>query len=211
MHGNGPESIDQWWDACHAGRHPRTDFYLTGHQGPDVWGYLDVRQMLEPGTAVLNIGVGQGHCTRNLAALGCVVSVLDISPLALGKVKDVVSAGYLARELDLLPDDSFDVALSFLVVQHMEHAALKAQLAAVFRALKPSGLFALQYAFPLAKDAPTIEDSPERCKVGGVVRRTEDMEKEAMEVGFAVRRSWVHSEYPQYGSGWRILHLEKPA
>ena len=211
MNENGHESIEDWWDACHTGAHPETEFFLTGHQGPEVWKQLQILSMLEPGVTVLNIGVGQGHCTRNLAALGCNVSVLDISSFALDKVRNVICAGYLAAALDDIPANTFDLALSFLVVQHMEHRALTDQLTAVFRALKPKGLFALQYAYPLDPSAPIAEDTPERCKVGGVVRQPKDMERLCTNAGFAVLRTWVHSEYPKYGSGWRILHLRKDA
>lgn len=212
---DGPDSVREWWDACHAGTHPQTDFFLTGHQGPEVWQSLDVLPWLLPGTAVLNIGVGKGYCTRHLAERGCLVSALDISPLALAKVADVIQAGYLAEALQELPAAAFDLALSFLVAQHMDHAALAAQLAAVGRALKPGGLFALQYAFALDPAAPPrSEDSPETCQVGGVLRRRDTMEAMTREAGLRVLRSWEDSRYPDYGSGWGILHLapsEAPA
>jgi len=73
---------------------------------------------------VLNIGVGQGHCTRALAGRGCEVSALDISRHALDKVASVIRAGYLASALHELPESAFDLAISFLVTQHVDDAAL---------------------------------------------------------------------------------------
>jgi len=211
----GPESVRQWWDACHSGSHPEKDFFLTGHQGPEVWQHLQVRDMLAPGLNVLNIGVGQGHCTRNLAGLGCRVAVLDISPLALEKVREATWAGYLAGNLEKtpseggLPENSFDLALSFLVTQHMEHTGLEQQLKAVICALKPEGIFAIQYAFPLDPQTYPADDIPDRCKVGGVVRTPEVFEDMVRRAGGHTERHWEHSRYPQYDIGWCIAHIRK--
>jgi len=159
---------------------------------------------------VLNIGVGKGHCTRNLAKRGCKVSVLDISPVAVANVQEVITAGYLASDLDQIPPNHFDLAISFLVAQHMAHAGLEAQFAAVVRSLKPRGLFAMQYGAPMDSGVETTSDEPLFCKEGGVKRSPEYMEAMVRKVGGKVLRSWLHSEYPQYGIAWWILHVAKP-
>ncbi|SLM30967.1 hypothetical protein MTBBW1_2560008 [Desulfamplus magnetovallimortis] len=210
MKGNGPETIEEWWDACHTGIHPETDFFLTGHQGPDVWNYLQIKHLIKSDINVLNIGVGKGHCTRNLAALGCRVSALDISSAALNKVKDITAGTYLANALNKIPENHFDIAISFLVVQHMDNISLSSQLSAIFKALKPGGLFAFQYSFPLEPNLPTSPGNTELCKIGGVTRSSLEMGTLCKNAGFINKKDWIHSEYPQFGSGWRIIHLKKP-
>jgi len=69
---------------------------------------------LTPDMDILNIGVGKGYCTQNLAALGCRVSVLDISCAALNKVKNITAGTYLANALHKIPKNHFDIAISFL-------------------------------------------------------------------------------------------------
>jgi len=209
MESSGRESVGQWWDACHTGSHPQAGFFLTGHQGPEVWDYLEVKNLLVPGLAVLNIGVGLGHCTRNLASLGCQVSVLDISRAALDKVRDCVQAAYLAESVEDLPENAFDLAISFLVSQHMNHRDLDQQLAAVIRSLKPDGIFAMQYAFRLDPAAPSDEDSPQNCKEGGVCRTAARMEELVRLAGGQVVADRVIGLYPDYGSGWSALRIVK--
>ncbi len=135
------ETPAQWWNWAHEHDEP---YWLSGTSGPEVWKRLGVENRLTLGASVLNIGVGLGRCTRQLAARGCEVSVLDISDVALERVADV-APGYLASDLEALPSSSFDVALSHLVAQHMNDADLEAQIRHVVRALVPDGLFAIQY------------------------------------------------------------------
>jgi len=206
---NGTETIEQWWDACHTGDHPDTDFFLTGHQGPEVWKYLEITELLIPDADVLNIGVGKGYCTQNLAALGCRVSVLDISCAALNKVKDITAGTYLSNALHKISENHFDIAISFLVVQHMENTALSEQLSAIFKALKPGGLFAFQYSFPLEPVLPTSPGNTNLCKVGGVTRSPIEINTLVTKAGFIIKRDWLHSEHPEYGCGWRMIHLKK--
>jgi len=190
---NNTETIEQWWDTCHTGAHPEADFFLTGHQGPEVWESLEITDRLIPGINVLNIGVGKGYCTQNLAALGCKVSVLDISSAALKKVKNIATRTYLANALHQIPENGFDIAISFLVVQHMSNTAFSEQLSAVYKALKPGGLFAFQYAFPLEPCLPTSPGDIKLCKVGGVTRSPSEIDEMAKkqdlkikEIGFKV-------------------------
>ena len=91
----------------------------------------------------------------------------------------------------------------------MELTAIRDQLTAVFRALKPGGMFALQYASPLDPTSHSTVDSPDLCKGGGVLLIPGDMNTLVQAAGFTVLRTWEHSKYPQYGCAWHILHIEK--
>lgn len=83
----------QFWDRAHT-EHIRV--WITGSSSNDVWTRLDQTGRIKQGLRVLNIGVGEGHDTRDLAGAGCQVDVLDISPLALRKVAEI-TRGWLSR------------------------------------------------------------------------------------------------------------------
>jgi len=91
----------------------------------------------------------------------------------------------------------------------MDNTALSEQLSAIFKALKPGGLFAFQYAFPLEPCLPTSPGNTKLCKGGGVTRSPIEIDTLATKAGFIIKRDWLHSEYPEYGCGWRMIHLIK--
>jgi SAM-dependent methyltransferase len=101
---------------------------------------------LHAGVKVLEIGVGLGTATHEMAARGCEVSVLDICLRAIETVADCIKFGYLHREVKLLPSDHFDLAISHLVTQHMSEADILWQFPEVFRSLKSTGRFLIQWA-----------------------------------------------------------------
>ena len=108
------EGLDSWWERAHQADHA---FWLSGTPGPEVWRCLGVEDRLEPGPAVLNIGVGLGVCTRDLAAFGCRVSALDISVTALARVADVATP-YLAEDVASLPLQTFDLVTNLGTFEH---------------------------------------------------------------------------------------------
>ena len=160
------ESAADWWARAHQRQHT---FWLSGSEGPEVWNRLGVTDRLNAGATVLNVGVGLGICTRQLSQRGCKVSVLDISREALDAVGDV-AVGYLASDIEALPSGVFDVALSHLVAQHMSDQDLEVQVRHVVRALKPNGVFAVQYA--LGEDGLVTEQASERYLKAGAIRRS---------------------------------------
>jgi SAM-dependent methyltransferase len=198
------ERIGQWWDRAHDTDHQQ---WLTGSPGAEVWERLDVAGLLQPGVDVLNIGVGLGRCTRELAALGCAVSALDISPVAVERVKDVAT-GYLASDLGSLPANRFDLALSHLVAQHMRDADLLDQIHHVVRSLKPDGLFAMQYAdhkFGVLPDQPQTLDM---AKGGSICRQEDQMAALVDQAGGKVVRSILRESH-DCGIIWRVAHVRR--
>lgn len=162
------ETVPEFWDRAH-----RTEarLWLTGSTGAQIWDRLDVRRRIRPGATVLNIGVGLGHCTRDLKAAGCIVHVLDISPVALDRVRDIA---VVHRAGDALPRRTFDLALSHLVAQHMTDADLIAQIKTVLPALRWRGVLAMQFA-SLSSGETMRAESDASVKGGGVVRLPTEM------------------------------------
>jgi SAM-dependent methyltransferase len=197
------EDLAGWWERAHANDHP---FWLSGTSGREIWNRLEVDALLMPQTEVLEVGVGLGQGVRALAERGCRVSVIDIAQIALDRVADVAE-GYRADRLEHLPPAAFDVALSHLVVQHILDDALDAQLQAVLAALKPGGVFALQYTSWMDDAERPVDMTPFNAKRGGIFRTSQRMMQMARAAG-GVPVRWMRREvHPAYGVEWHVLHV----
>ena len=205
---NESVTVKDWWEACHQ---EADQLWLTGSRGPEVWEYLGIEDRILPGAVVLNIGVGLGHCTRALAARGCLVQVLDIAETALERVKEVTTNGWLASDLGALPSESIDLAISNLVAQHVNNASLSAQIEAVLRSLKPDGVFAMQFAYAEEDSANDVEHRPAACaKGGGECRSLAGMTRLVNQAGGRVVWAKRIGYFPAFGSGWYGLHIVGP-
>lgn len=91
---------------------------------------------LDPGTRVLEIGCGQGHLTKALAARGVDIVGIDANPHA----ADVADHGLVrhmrAESLDF-EDDVFDLVISVHAIEHIPE--LTQALAEISRVLVPGG------------------------------------------------------------------------
>lgn len=203
-------SIDEFWEQNHKGNLKGHRFWLTGSAGPYVWNNLQVRSLIKPGRVVLNIGVGEGHCTRDLVERKCTVHVLDISPAALNKVRDIVAGCWLPDTFEDMPASHFDLAFSHLVAQHMSNRDLSRQISAVLRALKPTGIFAMQFACSQNPGYNSPDEAPmELIKSGGVVRSLAGLSTMVEAAGGVVLWANRIGIFPTYGSGWYAVHIAR--
>lgn len=201
------QPIETWW----ADAHTRKDLgWLSGTVGDTIWRSLAISSRVLPDREVLNIGVGLGTCTRDLVAAGCKVSALDICPIALDRVRDVVQGTYLTADIDRLPDACFDLAISHLVAQHMFDADLETQIRHVLRALKPGGVFAMQFSYGWGQETSIANETLDNAKAGGVTRTLSHMVDMVDRLGGQVTRAHVIDDYPQYRTGWYALHIAHP-
>ncbi len=124
--------------------------------GPTQYVYTQMRDALGDlhGKHVLEIGCGEGWITRDLAQRGARISAFDISPqaaentrriLAADKLLERCSVGVMPAEKLQYPDNSFDIAVGFAIIHHLE---LGKALAELHRVLKPGGVG--YFAEPLA-------------------------------------------------------------
>ncbi|HEY7538314.1 MAG TPA: class I SAM-dependent methyltransferase, partial [Gaiellaceae bacterium] len=115
--------------------------FFYGSRFRAVLGALDA----QAGEEILDLGCGSGAYTRELAALGAIVTATEIAPSPLALAKRNV--GDLAERVEFrledaqsltFPDESFDKVLLTEVIEHLphpEHAILE-----VARVLRPGGL-----------------------------------------------------------------------
>ncbi|TMH79022.1 MAG: methyltransferase domain-containing protein [Betaproteobacteria bacterium] len=98
------------------------------------------------GKQVLEYGCGDGGITRDLAQNGAMVSTFDISAEAVNKTHQMLASAGLAdrcriaqmgaERLDY-PDESFDMAVGFAILHHLD---LKLAITELYRVLRPGGV-----------------------------------------------------------------------
>jgi SAM-dependent methyltransferase len=192
--------MEEWWNECHE---TPGSLYISNYGGWSLWKAMNIRRRVRWRRKVLEIGVGNGRNIRRLRWRGCKVYALDITPTAFEKVKGLTKETWLAPEN--LPDSFFDLAISHLVTQHIDNATLEKQIKNVLRSLKPSGLFAMQFADRIA-DTPYIE-TPEYQQGGGVCRSPEMIKQIVGRGGGKI--TWLSApvEFPDQGSRWFYIHI----
>ena len=200
-------TVEEWWDHCHK---TAGSFYVSGYGGPSLWSSLNISDRIVSGTSVLEIGVGDGMDVRELHARGLKVHVLDITPAALQKVEAVSEAQWLESQIEHLPKDRFDVAISHLVTQHISNETLLRQTRCVLRSLRPRGIYAMQFADRIkgTTDESYREDL-ETQRVGGVCRSLRMMEQAVNRGGGKI--VWVSQaqNFLDYGTRWFSIHIRR--
>ena len=128
----------EFWDKAHREQNLVS---LSGTSGHDELYTLEINSVRDQN--MLIIGVGTGSVIRHCVARGAKVSALDISPVALENVQDLIVLGYLPHAE--LPENAFDLILSANVAQHISHDDFEIQTQKVLRSLKVGGTYALQF------------------------------------------------------------------
>jgi len=114
----------------------------------------DVEHLLPPKAAVLEIGCGIGRMLRPLARRFETVSGVDVSPemvsrarVRLADQKNITIRQMTGRTLDPIGTEKIDLAISYLVFQHIPDASVVEDIIRdTFRVLKPGGIFKFQVA-----------------------------------------------------------------
>lgn len=91
---------------------------------------------IRPGDRILEVGCGQGHLTKAMAARGMDVVGIDANPQAPDVAGSDLVKHMVAEDLDF-DDASFDFVVSVHAIEHIP--PLEAALAEMARVLKPGG------------------------------------------------------------------------
>jgi ubiquinone/menaquinone biosynthesis C-methylase UbiE len=195
--------IKDFWEE----KHKQEDIiYLSGVRGPMTLERLHVPNNLK-GLKVLEVGVGLGHCTKYLHEHAGDLNCLDISEVALDRVKSFCTMKFLSTQLDQLPDNCYDIAISHLVAQHMNDVDLQEQLLHVIRSLNNKGTFAMQYCFPIDGGVP-MESEPAE-KSGTVYRPVERMYRIIEKANGTIAAGFINNLFPRYKMGHAVVHIQK--
>ena len=175
------ENAEAWTRLSRAGY----DVYRDGLNTPAFLAMLpDVH-----GQAGLDIGCGEGHNTRLLAARAAAMTAIDISGVFLRQATqaerdDSLHIAYLRASAVVLPfgDGTFDFATAFMSL--MDIPDVERALAEAHRVLRPGGFLQLSIEHPCFQ-------TPHRRKV-----RTPEGRTYALEVGDYFRR--LHGEVTEW-------------
>ncbi|WP_166462982.1 class I SAM-dependent methyltransferase [Amycolatopsis acidicola] len=147
------------------GRWDLGEFMATGHEHIDYVLSLLERHGLALGHHVLDFGCGVGRLTQALATHVPRVTGVDIAASMIGKARELNSFGekvsYAHYDGGPLPfdDDSFDSAVSLIVVQHMPPAAQLPAMLELNRVVRPGGLIVFQAPRAPRSAQPLVADN----------------------------------------------------
>jgi len=127
---------------------------LSGCGYDETIDFLKIRDCINIGCNVLEIGVGLGYVTNGLYENGANVSAVDISDLALSNVAKYCEKIYNVKELSNLPTNYYDVIICNNVVQHVPTDLLIEELKEIMRSLKDDGILAIEFV-----SSDTFEDN----------------------------------------------------
>lgn len=156
----------------------------------------DIEQDVDAGGTVLEIGCGVGRMLRPLAQRFALVQGVDVSAemisraqtrLAdLGNVNVSLTDGTSLRPIK---SNSVDIAISYLVFQHIPDAStVEANIADTFRVLRPGGVFKFQVAGRAdTAEAEFAERSRPKDTWTGVNFSDTEIRQLCARVGFTVR------------------------
>ncbi len=109
----------------------------------DYAGWLaELTPLLEPGTAVLDLGCGCGVPEAQILAEQFQVTGVDISPVQIERAQALVPNGcFLCADMTAIdfPDESFAAIVSFYAIIHVPLAEQPTLLANMVRWLQPDG------------------------------------------------------------------------
>lgn len=109
------------------------------------------------GKRVLDIGCGEGRFSRLLAGLGAEVTGLDLTEPLIERARRLAVGGdsYVmgdAESLEGIADESFDVAVSYIVL--VDLLDYRASIEAAYRVLKRGGRFVVCNVHPMRSAVP---------------------------------------------------------
>lgn len=196
------EISKEYWE----GEHNDNNFVNLSGSNLDVTSRsLFVLDRVVPGHTVLDIGVGTGACTRDLVAAGLITHSLDIAEAALLKLGGI-STCWLESDIEKLPNNHFDLAMSNLVAQHLNDEQLKRHLRNVIRSLKMTGVFAMQYATPLEgkQETEVLAAPPDYA----ATRFLPTMQRLVKECGGQVVFNELSGSFEHIA--WAVVHVVRP-
>jgi SAM-dependent methyltransferase len=147
------------------GRWDLDAFFESGQQTIDrIWQQAQELGVPARHTSGLDFGCGVGRLSRALTSHVDHVVGLDIAETMVTKARDLNRAVpgcefrvQRADDLAEFPDDSFDVVVTLLVLQHIPSvAAIEAYLAEFVRVLAPQGVFVFQLPTAVPQQPRTL-------------------------------------------------------
>lgn len=198
--------IKQFWEQQHQDRNRAS---LSGCGMQETLEFLKLDDVIQPGMRVLEVGVGLGYVTRDLAERH-EVSAVDISKRALDSVRDTCENVWLDTEIENLPSDYFDIIICHNVAQHVPTPDLERLLQHIIRSLRSQGVFALEYVRKTGVEDTGIEPAAAMIQAGWLCRSDQTIKNLITRNGGSVDIVRHHDIVHKIISGVTVAHIKKP-
>ena len=170
------ETLEEYWKSFHTSQNTAL---LTDSNPSAVIKNLGIHNIFsilnKEDAHILTIGVGMGKLERDIHSWKIKVSSLDITPEAFKCIEGILHNQYLSADVDKLPTDTFDLAISYMVACHQSDQVLQIQIQEILRALKPTGIFALLVAGPGDNPHVYTGDEMDHCRRGSKMRTPQEI------------------------------------
>lgn len=177
----------------------------------------DIQQDVHAEGTVLEIGCGVGRMLRPLAQRFAMVYGVDVSAEMISRARarlaDLTNVSVSLTDgtsLRPIKSESVDVAISYLVFQHIPDASVvEGNIAETFRVLRPGGVFKFQVAGrPDTVDAEFAERSRSKDTWCGVNFSDSEIRRMCSRLGFTIRST--RSQQPEDSCYWLWVVVQKP-
>jgi SAM-dependent methyltransferase len=195
--------LQEWWEAKHKEDSKR---YLSGSTLEQYCSFLKIQPILKKAETVLEIGCGLGIATEELYQTRKDIHVLDISHRALNRVAKIANTWHMFF-MNQMPKNYFDIAISYLVAQHMNDEALYDQLENVIRCLKKTGILAIQFAQLKHPQKPSVKIQ----QFGGISRSPLNMKLIIEEAGGSIIKILESKDFKRGLITWHGFHVSRSA
>ncbi len=177
---NMMDEIERFWQSKH---NIDDKPALSGCSYDETIDFLNLNAYIVSGTKVLEVGVGLGYVTKGLFDAGAKVSALDITDVALERVKVYCERVYNLKDIKELPSNYFDVIICNNLVQHVPTDDLIKELDELMRCLKINSVFAVEFVSNDKIEDMGINPTISEIQNGGLCRTPEYLENIFKSIG----------------------------
>lgn len=194
----------EYWDKKHT---DNDKWYLTG---TSLAKYISIFGIPAKrfGT-VVEIGVGLGYATKGLSDKCEKVYAVDISEVALDRVKDFTTP-IRSDRMSEIPSNCADIVVCHLVAQHNLDVTLETLISEAIRVLRPKdGTFYLQFADSMQdKDEREALSDEKKMQEGFMFRSLETVDRMVRDCGGRITTT-MRQNFSKYSILWHIVHIRK--
>jgi SAM-dependent methyltransferase len=168
--------IQSFWEEKHREENLLS---LSGCYFKETIDFLRINEFIKNDIKVLEVGCGMGYVTEEISKFAT-IDVVDISTIALNRVRKFCNNVYHADSTGYLKTNSYDLIICNNTAQHIPDNDLKEEMVDFIRSLKWGGVFAIEFVSSTKEfERPLIK----KVRGGIFCRSEEEMMKLVAECG----------------------------
>lgn len=197
--------LENFWNQAHINENKGS---LSGCLLDETIDFLQVRDRLLPDSKILEVGIGMGYVTESLSKISK-VSAIDISDVALDRVKKFCEYVFRSNQTDKLPKNYYDLIICHNVVQHIPTHELKRELTDIISSLTSNGIFALEFVSNGLDDTGGDNYKIKNAEMGYLFRNVEFMSTLVRNCGGSSVCVYNGKSAKNNDIGVHVLHIRK--